>query len=486
MTSTHDGQSPGGDSTSAAIPRLSIFHQQNGEPCQQFLNNRASQDLTTFVRRGLGVNAFSVGAMPRAPLPSTAKPPPGGFRRGSVGYRRASAAAFLAGAGSLSVLYAPQAVLPLLAADFAISPAASSLAISVSTGAIAVSLLPMSSLSARWGYARVMTVSLAVTTVLAVLVPLSPTFATLLALRAIQGVAFAGVPALVIAYLGSTIHGSWLGSAVGLFVAGNTVGGLSGRLLAAAVADVVGWRAAFAAVALFAGACLVGFWWLLPTRGDGARGERSEFGDSTTTDKTVGQHVAAHLRDSGLLALFAISFVLMSAFVSVYNYLPYRLLDAPFALSPAVVGLIFLAYLAGGFAAGVAGRLGDRLGQGRVLRVTVLISLLAILLTWPDQLAFVLGGLVLITAGFFGAHSSASADVRRRAVRGGAEASALYLSAYYAGNGIGGYLSGFAFEAWGWPGIVAFVTCALLLALGLVHVVRRPRRRVEHGRPHRA
>src|SRR5918996_553512 len=388
MTSTHDGQSPGGDSTSAAIPRLSIFHQQNGEPCQQFLNNRASQDLTTFVRRGLGVNAFSVGAMPRAPLPSTAKPPPGGFRRGSVGYRRASAAAFLAGAGSLSVLYAPQAVLPLLAADFAISPAASSLAISVSTGAIAVSLLPMSALSARWGYARVMTVSLAVTTVLAVLVPLSPTFATLLALRAIQGVAFAGVPALVIAYLGSTIHGSWLGSAVGLFVAGNTVGGLSGRLLAAAVAD-------------------------------------------------------------GVLALFAISFVLISAFVCVYTSLPYRLLDAPFSLSPAVVGLIFLAYLAGGFAAGVAGRLGDRLGQGRVLRVTVLISLLAILLTWPDQLAFVLGGLVLITAGFFGAHSSASADVRRRAVRGAAEASALYLSAYYAGNGIGGCVRGASCRASG-------------------------------------
>lgn len=416
--------------------------------------------------------------MPLARGPGAAEPPPGGYRRGSAGYRRASAAAFLAGAGTFALLYGAQAVLPLLSDDFGVSAATASLALSAATGTIALSLLPMSSVSSRWGTSRVMTVSLAAATLVAVLVPLAPTFGTLLALRAAQGVAMAGVPALAIAYLGRTIHPSGLGGAVGLFVAGNTMGGLAGRLISAAVADLLGWRAAFAVVAVFATACLAAFWWLLPTRSDGdvtASASASAGGSAAASrgaDATALQHVAAHLRDPVLLRLFGLSFVLMSAFVTVYNYLPYRLLAAPFALSAAVVGLVFLAYVPGSIAAGVAGRLGDRLGRRAVLWASVILAQVAILLTWPDVFACVVAGLVLFTVAFFGAHASASTAVSARAVHGRAQASALYLSAYYAGSSLGGSLSGLAFAASGWTGIVVFVTCAVLLAAALVHGVR--------------
>ncbi|MBB5788913.1 MFS transporter [Jiangella mangrovi] len=411
--------------------------------------------------------------MPLARGPAAAEPPPGGYRRGSAGYRRASAAAFLAGAGTFALLYGAQAVLPLLSDDFVVSAATASLALSAATGTIAVSLLPMSSVSSRWGTSRVMTVSLAAATLVAVLVPLAPSFPVLLALRAAQGVAMAGVPALAIAYLGRTIHPSGLGGAVGLFVAGNTMGGLSGRLISAAVADLLGWRAAFAVVAVFATGCLAAFWWLLPTRADGdAAAPMRTATAARGADATAVQHVIAHLRDPVLLRLFGLSFVLMSAFVTVYNYLPYRLLAAPFTLSAAVVGLVFLAYVPGSISAGVAGRVGDRVGRRAVLWAGVLLAQIAILLTWPDVLACVVAGLVLFTVGFFGAHASASTAVSARAVRGRAQASALYLTAYYAGSSLGGSLSGLAFAAAGWTGIVAFVTCAVLLAAALVHGVR--------------
>lgn len=390
--------------------------------------------------------------------------PAGGFVRGSRGYRRASAALCAAGAGTFALLYATQALLPLLARDFDVSPTTASLSLSLATGALALALLPASAVAARFGTARVMRVSLAAAALLGVLVPLAPTFELLVGIRTLQGVVMAGVPALAMAYLGREVHARSLGAAMGLLVAGNTVGGLSGRIVSSVVADLGGWRLAMGAVGLVSLACLVAFWWLLPP-------ERPVEAEAGRPVGPVGppswSHIAAHLRDSGLLRLFVISFVLMSAFVTVYNYLVFRLLDEPFGVSQTVVGLIFLVYLAGTVASTVAGRLGDAVGRRRVLWVSLLLAQLAVLLTLPDHLAAVLVGLVLFTIGFFGAHTVASGWVSRRAAAGREQASSLYLLAYYAGSSIGGWASGFAFDAAGWPGVVAVVSGLLGIALVL-------------------
>lgn len=389
-------------------------------------------------------------------------PPAGGFVRGSRGYRRASAALCAAGAGTFTLLYATQALLPLLARDFDVSPTTASLSLSFATGALALALLPASAVASRFGTARVMRASLAAAAVLGLLAPLAPTFEVLLVVRTLQGAVMAGVPALAMAYLGREVHAGSLGAAMGLLVAGNTMGGLSGRLVSSVVADVAGWRLALGAVGLVSLACLVAFWWLLP--GEAPRG-RVE--GATSAAPSSWSHIRAHLRDSGLLRLFVISFVLMSAFVTVYNYLAFRLLEQPFGLSQTVVGLIFLVYLAGTFASTVAGRLADRVGRRRVLWASLLLAQLAVLATLPDHLGAVLAGLVLFTMGFFGAHTVASGWVSLRASSGRAQASSLYLLAYYAGSSIGGSASGFAFDAAGWRGVVAVVSGLLAVALVL-------------------
>jgi len=382
--------------------------------------------------------------------------------RGSTGYRRASAALCAAGAGTFTLLYATQAILPLLARDFDVSPTTASLSLSVATGALALALLPASAVANRWGTTRVMRASMIAAAVLGLLAPLAPTFELLLVVRTLQGVVMAGVPALAMAYLGREVNARSLGAAMGLLVAGNTLGGLSGRLVSSVVADLGGWRLGLAAVGLLSFALLAAFWWLLPAEGPPGGPERA-----TAGAVPAWQHVRAHLRDSGLLRLFVISFVLMSAFVTVYNYLAFRLLAEPFGLSQTLVGFIFLVYLAGTFASTVAGRLGDQVGRRRVLWVSLLIAQVAVLLTLPDHLGAVLVGLVLFTVGFFGAHTVASGWVSRRASTGREQASSLYLLAYYAGSSVGGSLSGFAFGAAGWPGVVAVVSVLLGVALVL-------------------
>jgi YNFM family putative membrane transporter len=176
-------------------------------------------------------------------VPATATDVGAGHARGTAGYRRLVGAVWAAGVGSFTLLYAPQAVLPLISQDLDVSPSTAALTVSVTTATLAVSLLPMSYLADRVGRTRLMTVSLLVAAVLGLLAPLAPSIGLLLAVRAVQGVAIAGLPALAMAHVSEEVRPSAVGVAMGLFVAGNTVGGLSGRVLASTVADAGGWRA---------------------------------------------------------------------------------------------------------------------------------------------------------------------------------------------------------------------------------------------------
>jgi YNFM family putative membrane transporter len=392
--------------------------------------------------------------------PSLAGPAPGTerHRRGSPGLRRVNLALFVAGLTTFMSLYSTQALLPVLSQVFRVSPTASSLLVSMATGTLALAVIPVSSLSERFGRTRVMLVCSAVAAPLGLLLPLCPSFPALAAVRAAQGIALAGVPAVAMAYLADEVHPEALGGAMGRYIAGNTVGGLAGRLLPGFVTGLAGWRWALGATALVTMLLTVAFWALLP---------RSRF----FTRSRAGGGLLRHLADPGMRRLYLIGLVLMSMFVTVYNYLGYRLLAAPFGLSQSLVALTFLMYLAGTFSSPAAGSLADRAGRRPVLLGACVLTAAGLSLTLPEELPLVAVGLMVMTAGFFAAHSVASGWVGRRAAHGRAQASGLYLFAYYLGSSVGGSAGGLAYEHGRWTATVVYglilLTIALLAALGI-------------------
>src|SRR5690606_8407777 len=98
--------------------------------------------------------------------------------------------------------------------------------------------------------------------------------------------------------------------------------------------------------------------------------------------------------------------------------------------------------------------------------------------TMIDNTIVIILGLAIATMGFFAAHGIASAWVTRRAVVGKAQASAIYLVAYYLGASILGTLGGYAWTAWAWPGVMLVsggaAVLALLVAIRLVFVAPLP------------
>lgn len=396
---------------------------------------------------------------------------PAALRRGDPGFRRVSVGLFFAGFTTFALLYATQPLLPRLVEVYGVGPGTASLSVSATTAGLALAIIPASALSERWGRRPVMLGSLAAAVVLGLAAAVAPSFGLLLVLRALEGVALAGLPAVGMAYLADEIDGAHLGGAMGLYVAGNSVGGFGGRLVVSALADLTGsWRWALGGIAAVSAACLVAFWLVLP------RSRR--FRPRPVAARELVATVRAHLADPVLRRLYLVGLLVMGVFVSAYNYVTFLLLGPPFGLPEIVVGFVFVLYAVGTVTSTGAGRLADRVGARRVLVGAALVAAGGGLATLAPALAPVIGGLALLTVGFFAAHTVASSWVGRRATHGRAVASGLYLFAYYVGSSIGGTLGGVAYGAGGWPATVAsmgaMLLATLLVAVTLGRAAARP------------
>ncbi|WP_405647741.1 MFS transporter [Streptomyces sp. NBC_00019] len=397
--------------------------------------------------------SMTMGAVSAVPVVDSRMAP------GGPGYRRMSFALFLAGVATFALLYSTQALLPLISGDFGVAASDASWTVAAATGGLALFVLPMSAVSERYGRRTVMTGSLAVAVIVGLLVPLAPSLPVLVALRALQGAALAGLPASATAYLAEEVRPKALVTAIGLFVAGNSVGGMSGRVITGWVAQEWGWRVALGVIGAIAVGCAVAFRLLLPAP--------KHFVAGSLKPRVLVQTVREHLSNPLMCRLYAIGALFMTVFGGVYTVIGYRLTEAPFDLPQGVVGSIFLVYLVGTVSASTAGRLVGRLGRRGALYAAGATTAAGLVLSLADSLVLVLLGLVLITGGFFAGHACASSAVSKTATEGRAQASALYQSAYYIGSSVGSTVGALAFHAGGWAGTVGV---GLLAVLGVVTI----------------
>jgi MFS transporter, YNFM family, putative membrane transport protein len=374
--------------------------------------------------------------------------------------RRLGAALWCAGLAAFSVLYAPQGLLTEIARDADVDPSRASLVVSAATLGLGLSVLPWAWLSDRIGIRSAMRMAAAGAAICAVSVPWLPSYTALVGGRFLQGIALGGIPALAMALLHDTATAKHAATMAGSFVAATSLGGLGGRLLVVPVADHVGWRVGLFAIGCVVAALMVVLIGLLP-RPQGATHRRR----SDTSALT-------HLRDPAMLALFGIGALLIGGMIAVFNYLPFRLEQPPYLLTPDLVSLVFLAYLAGTAGSRAAGWLTERAGQRPILAMACMLMAAGGAITLAQPLYVVIAGVVMLTAGMFIGHAVASSMVAARAPAGRAQAAALYNISYYTGSSAFGWLAGFAWQHAQWPLVAAMVialgTTACALA-GLVH-----------------
>ncbi|MBB3265367.1 YNFM family putative membrane transporter [Azospirillum sp. OGB3] len=377
---------------------------------------------------------------------------------GTPAYKRASRILFVAGFSTFAALYCVQPLMPEFTRDFGITPAQSSLALSVSTGVLAFALLVAGAVSDRFGRKAIMALSLLASGTLGISGAMAPDWASLLLVRALEGMALSGLPAVAMAYVSEEVDPRSAGVTMGLYIGGTALGGMSGRALTALLADVASWRMAMGVIGALGVAAAVAVWVALPAS--------RHFQRRPAGMRELAEAWRGHLMDRGLLALFAMGFLSMGAFVTVFNYIGFRLLVPPFELRPAAVGAVFTVYLCGVVSSPLFGGLAVRLGRGRVLAAAAAMMAAGLALMMPDSLWTMTPGIALFTFAFFGVHTIASGWIGQRAPVNRGQASAIYLFCYYMGSTIAGTLGGVFWHGFGWAGVGGFV--GLLLAVGLI------------------
>jgi YNFM family putative membrane transporter len=378
--------------------------------------------------------------------------------RGSAAYRRISLALFLAGFATFSLLYAIQPLLPNLAAHYGVGPAESSLALSLTTGSLAIAILLAGAFSEGFGRRGVMFWSMLGAALCHIGAALSPDWHMLLVLRAAEGFVLGGVPAVAMAYISEEIEPRFLGTAMGLYVGGVAFGGMAGRVGVGLLMELCSWSTALTIIGVIDLIAAAGFALLLPPSRNFVR--RKGMSLSAHARTWLG-----HLRTPGMALVFLCGFLALGSFVALFNYLTFRLTAAPFGLSPGFISAMFLVYIAGVVASPWAGILADRHGRMPAQLFGVALMAVGTLMTLSSSLTLIVLGLTGITAGFFIIHSVASGWVGRLAKGSKGHASSLYLLAYYAGSSSMGSGGGWVWSLGGWPAIVGLVSAMLALIL---------------------
>jgi YNFM family putative membrane transporter len=367
----------------------------------------------------------------------------------------------LAGASAFLNLYAPQAVLPLLAQEFGTGAAQVGWTLTATTFAIALVAPFTGALADVLGRKRLIVFAMVALTVPTVGVALAPSLEVMIAWRFAQGVLLPPVFAVTIAYIGEEWPPGESTGVTGIYFSAASFGGFLGRFLTGVMADWVGWRAAFLVDAGLTLACALGVILLL-------RKEQRFVRASNLA--TASRQMLRHLRNPQLVATFVIGFGVLFNFIAVFTYVNFLLAAPPYSLSAALLGSIFVVYLVGSLLTPLTGRAVRRFGRRRFVLVVLAVWSCGLALALAPSLPMIIAGLAVTAGAGFLCQSSATSYVATAARDGASAAVGLYVTFFYVGGSVGGAFGGAAWTFGGWPAVVAMA--AAMLGVKAVIVAR--------------
>ncbi|QCI20706.1 MFS transporter [Buchnera aphidicola (Brachycaudus cardui)] len=368
-------------------------------------------------------------------------------------------ALFSGGFSTFSILYCVQSILPIFSKQFYLTPAESSFALSAATGMMALGMIFTGPLSDVIGRKIIMSISLFIAAILTIICSMMTSWSSIVLLRALTGLALSGVVAVAMTYISEEIHPDSLSFCMGLYISGNTIGGCSGRLISSILAEKFSWNISLMVIGIFSLISSCFFLYFLPQ-------SKNFYSVSINLPKFLNRFYF-QLKNPALFVLFVIGFILMGSFVTIFNYIGYRLILEPFFLCQSSIGLLSIIYLTGVYSSPKAGILINKYHRNNILLISLFLMVIGICITQFNQLLIIILGLIIFSGGFFASHSIASSWVGSYTKTAKVQATSLYLFFYYLGSSVFGTFGGFFWFHLKWPGISIFILIMLFLGIFL-------------------
>ena len=375
-------------------------------------------------------------------------------------FLKAGLALFLLGFTSFSLVYCIQPLLPELTQTFAVSATQSSLALSLTTCLLALSILLSSAFSQALGRKGFMFCCILIAALLNFLCALVPSWSSFLLIRTLEGFILGGIPAVALAWASEEVHPEHISKIIGLYVSGSAFGGMVGRVGMGIITQYLSWRIALGILGILCFCCAFSFYYLLPA----SKNFTAHKGKSLFFHLRIWKN---HLATPTLLKLYGLGFLLTSIFSGIFNYMTFRLSSTPYHLNTTQVSLIFLFYVFGIVSSSLTGKIADHIGQLKTLYLGFFLIFVGSLFTLNNSLFWILVGIAHLTTGFFMAHTMASSRVSITAQTYKGHATSLYLLFYYLGSSTIGSLMGLSWQAGGWHAVI-MTTSALMVVVFLI------------------
>jgi YNFM family putative membrane transporter len=378
--------------------------------------------------------------------------------------RQLSTLMFILGASVYLQVYDVQSLLPEVANDLSTSTASASLVVAFTTAGMALSVLPWSYISDRLGRVQVLCLCLLLGTILSLVTLAMPGLASLLIIRLLKGVFFGGITGIAVAFIFERASSAtWATVISGIYISGNTVGGVVTRFSTSLLSPVIGWRGSLAAVSGLSLLLAALFITVVATRFT----KRPVAAQNQPHPPTVATLLKT-VNTSQVVWNYWQGFVALGVFNALFTVLPFQV-SAQFTGTHAIITSILLSlYALAFFSAQFSGRLSARLGYNRLLILGYALALVGLALLIIQAFIAYLAGVSLIVLGMFLVHPLNSAESARKMQKARSQSTAIYQLFWLLGATVLSFVASFALEQVSWLAAVlllfAFVVSGALAA----------------------
>ncbi len=352
-------------------------------------------------------------------------------------------------------IYYVQPLLATIDREFRVGPGAGSVVITLTQLGYAlglVSIVPLADLIEN----RTLVVRVLIGAAVAlVAIAIAPTYPAFLAAAILVGITSVAAQILV-PFAAHLAPDATRGRIVGRVMSGLLVGVLLSRAFAGIVGGAAGWRVVYAAAAVAIATIALVLRRALPRR------EPTYAGTYAALLRSL---VAIYRREPVLRRRALYQSLMFASFSAFWTSITFLLASRRYGFSATQIGLFALAGATGALVAPLAGRLGDA-GRSRIATAVALaLGAAGFALTLvPSLSTLVLAALALDAA------TQGTLVLGQRAIYALVPAergrlNTLFIATFFVGGAAGSAASGFAYERFGWPGVVALGTLLPLAAL---------------------